>query len=177
MNTFEELEQQKVEILALIASWPPSLLDFRPAENEWSAIEVLDHIVRAEAGIIALAQRGLSKPHAIGIRDRLGYAFLGKVFQTDRKVGVPRSAKMILPDRQATLPDVCARWDESRVQLAALLSDAAPEHDRMGIFRHPVSGWMTMPQLVHFFWLHVHHHRFQFERLKAASTKSLAAGG
>lgn len=166
---FAKLERQKAETLGLIEDWSASRLAYRPAADAWSAIEVLDHVVKVESGIIAAARRGLQKPHRIGLRDRVGFLFIERVFRSRRRVKVPSSAPQVLPDSNATPAAVRERWAESRDDLALLLAQVTPDQLRAGVFRHPVSGWMSLPQILRFFSVHIRHHGFQLARLGAAS--------
>jgi hypothetical protein len=70
------LEQQKAEILASLAAWPASQLTYRPTPTAWSAVEVLDHVVRVEREILAAALRGVVAPRRLGVRDRVGFVLL-----------------------------------------------------------------------------------------------------
>ena len=78
----------------------------------------------------------------------------------------------VLPDRDVELAAALRRWDDTRRELARLLDDAGPDHLRGGVFRHPVSGWISVEQVVRFFAVHMHHHGFQLARLAAASEGS-----
>ena len=165
MITFGMLEQQKAELLESLRRWPAARTAYRPAADAWSAAEVLDHIVKVETEILAAVRRGLLQPHRIGVRDRVGFWMLDRIFRSDRRVKVPASARKVLPDPNASLAAVAERWDATRRDLARLLEQVPPGEQRAGVFRHPVSGWMTLPQVLRFFWVHVEHHGFQLRRL------------
>lgn len=167
MTTFEALEVQRHELLADVGAWTPAQLAYRPSPRAWSAPEVLDHLVRAEAGILAAARDGVRAPHRVGVRDRAGFAFIDWLFRSDRRVRVPASAAGVLPDSAADLAGVRRRWDATRAELGAFLAPLAPEQLGRGVFRHAVSGWMTVPQVLRFFEVHAHHHGFQLARLRA----------
>ncbi len=156
-------------MLAVIGTWPADRRTFRPAQDAWCVVEVLDHIVKSEVGIAAVARRGLEAPHRIGWRDRLGFLFLDRVFRSPRQVKVPRSAPQVLPDAQVNLEEVRRRWDAARLDLTELLRQVTPDQLRGGVFRHPVSGWMTLPQVLQFFSTHMIHHEFQIERIERAA--------
>ena len=169
MTTFDHLEKQKSQTLALLADWSPARLAYRPTADAWSAIQVIDHIVRAESAMVAAARRGLQKPHRIGVRDRLGYLFVYSLFRSARRVKVPGSVAQVLPDANVDFASVRLRWNDAREDLARLLSQVTPDQLRAGVFRHPVIGWMSVPRILGFFAVHIHHHAFQLARIRAAS--------
>jgi hypothetical protein len=43
---------------------------------------------------------------------------------------------------------------------------------RQGLFKHPVGGWMALPDALDFFSVPMQHHTFQLDRL-SAETQSL----
>jgi hypothetical protein len=81
-----QLESQKRVLLSQVDGWSLDRLTYRPAPNAWSAIQVFDHLVKTEEGILRLAKQGVRSPHRIGIRDHLGFVFMRKVFLSDRSL-------------------------------------------------------------------------------------------
>ena len=168
---FSTLEQQKARLLADIDAWSPPQLTYRPTPAAWSAAEVLDHIVRVEREILAAAQRGLPTPHRRGASDRLRFILLDWLFRSDRRVRVPGSVPQVLPAPHADLGTVRREWDVARQELGSFLAPLTADQLSLGVFRHPVAGWMSVPQVLRFFWVHTHHHGYQLDRLRAASTR------
>ena len=164
-----QLEEQTAALLIDLEGWPAERLRFRPAEGAWSAVQVIDHLARTEREIQVRVRDGLGAPHRIGVRDRLGTLFLDRIFRSDRKVKVPGSADAVLPGADPQLPDVAMQWEASRQELAALLTQSKPEQTGLGVFRHPVGGWMSLGGVLDFFSVHMHHHRFQLDALYQAS--------
>lgn len=164
-----QLEAQKRKLLSQIEGWSPARLRYRPSPGAWSAAEVFDHLVKTEEEILAAAKQGLTAPHRIGIRDRLGTLFIQKVFQTDRKVKVPASAPQVLPDKSASLESVLGRWQSTRSDFAEFQDRLSSDQARSGLFRHPVCGWMGVSEIRAFFFVHMVHHGFQISRLSSSS--------
>lgn len=165
-TTFVQLETKKSELLDLLGRWPEEYLLFRPADGGWSAVQVVDHLVRTEVEIVAAARRGLAQPHRIGARDRAGTWFLQRVFESDRKVKAPGKVTAIMPADAPSLSECAQRWEQARRELAALEACVNTAVARQGIFRHPVGGWMTLDGVRDFFAVHIHHHGFQLAALE-----------
>lgn len=164
----ERLEAEKTALLDELRQWSPDRLVLRPAEDCWSALEVLDHIVLTEREIAGAVRKGLATPQRVGVRDRLGFAMVERIFMTDRRVKAPKSVTTILPGKDLALDGIAARWDAGRTELARLLQECSGLGARDGIFRHPVAGQMTIGQVLRFFSVHIHHHRFQLARIQAS---------
>ena len=162
------LEKQKSAILAEVSSWPEEMRAARPADGEWSALQVLDHLVRTEAGISGVVMEMLAKPQRIGMKDRIGVAFVELVFRSRCRVKVPKSVeRFILPGEGLELGEIGQRWNEARISLRQLMCDAEGCHG--GVFRHPVGGWMDFERVLRFFSVHIVHHGYQLERIRAAA--------
>lgn len=159
------LEEQKIAMLAEVSAWPAELLGKPPGDGRWSALQVVDHIVRVEMGITAEVVRGLGDPQRIGIRDRAGFLFVEQVLRSRRRVKVPACVPTVLPGKGLELREITARWHRARVELERLAGEA--DGCRGGVFRHPVSGWMSFEQVLRFCSVHMAHHGFQLERIRA----------
>ena len=168
-TTFEQIEEQKAALLHSLADWPAVQQQLRPPKDGWSAMQVIDHLAKTEREIQKEMQQGLHHPHRLGLRDRLGGLFLQRVFQSSRKVKVPASATAMLPDADPELTAVCAAWDASRRELRSMLATTPEKQRGLGLFRHPVAGWMTVSGVLDFFSVHMHHHQYQLAGLAKSS--------
>jgi hypothetical protein len=163
------IEQQKSAMLATVSAWPAELQALHPTNGGWSALEVLDHLVRVEVGISAEVAKGLAQPQRLGIRDRVGFVFVERVFLSRRRVKVPQAVKeLVLPGRDLGLGEIAARWERTRADLARLGREVEASGCRGGVFRHPVSGWMSFERVLRFLSAHMVHHGYQLERIGAA---------
>jgi hypothetical protein len=66
------------------------------------------------------------------------------------------------------MAEAIGQWVKNRERLFSLLDSLQPDQLSLGVFRHPVSGWMTMPQALAFLSAHIRHHEYQLDRLKSA---------
>ena len=167
---FASLEAQKAGMLAEVQEWPTAMRSMRPRDGGWNALEVLDHLVRTETGICGVVAETMHEPRRIGVRDRLRFVLVERVFLSQRRVKVPESVtKFIWPGEGLELAEITARWDAGRVRLAEVACEASA--CRGGVFRHPVSGWMSFEQVLRFFSAHMVHHQYQLERIRRAGTR------
>lgn len=169
MTSFGALEQQRAEILEALADWSATRLSYKATLKAWSASEVIDHLVKLESEIVAAAMRSTTNSHPIRVRDRIGFFLLERLFRTDRRVRVPAATAEVLPEPDVDLVDVVQRWEITRRDLSELLALTSQVKGDAGVFRHPVSGWMTIPQIARLLYVHVQHHRYQLTRLSVAS--------
>ena len=127
--------------------------------------------MKVEKGLLESVQDQLPNGTPLKFKDQMGALFIIAVMQSPMRVKVPASASMVLPDVMADTSETAVRWSEVREDMANLLRSLRPEQLRCGLFRHPVSGWMTMRQALAFLSAHLRHHDYQLNRLKSAIRK------
>lgn len=169
MSTFSRMEEQKRALLDELSRWTPERLAFQPRAGEWSALQMLDHLIRTEREILLVVYKNEHQLHEYGIIDRLRNRMLVALFRTKSKVKVPKTASLVLPGELTELPILSAEWHSIRATLAGNIDRLI--HDSFGkaMFRHPVAGWMSMQAVLDFLSVHLVHHGFQLDRIRAAS--------
>ncbi len=165
---FEELERERAELLAELGEWPAGRLNCRPEAGAWSAVEVLDHLVLAEAGTTDDMRETLKAPRVLGDEARPMVAALERALRSEKRFTVPAGAG-IHPDAGTSYAEVVRRWDAARAALGAMVAGLSEEEARCGVFEHPFAGWMTMREVLGHMADHLYHHQFQLERLRVSS--------
>lgn len=169
MATFAHLEKQRAEVLAQIDGWSGARLCYRPRPGAWSTAEVLDHVVRVETLTLRSVQAGVLDPHPLRLRDKAGFVVMAQILRSNLRVKVPRSAPLVWPETDPDPRAVLLRWYRTRRRLESLLATPQAGAIACGVFRHPFAGWMSLPQVLDYFSLHLLHHRFQLGRLAQCS--------
>jgi hypothetical protein len=105
---------------------------------------------------------------ARGLRDRIGAIFTIGLMLSPMRVKAPASATAILPQTTEDPAETALRWKEVRTEMADLLGRLRTDQLGCGLFRHPVSGWMTIQQALTFLSAHMQHHIYQLNRLMLA---------
>lgn len=170
-RSFDRLEQQKAALLSDVAIWPAERVCFRPNPAAWSALDVLDHLVKVEKAAFEFIQKQLPKGAPVTLKDQLGRLMVICVMKSPMRVKAPSSvAEAIQPAQASDQVAIAAEWQQTRTELYNLLQSIQPDQMRRGLFHHPVSGWMTLPQAMAFLSAHLGHHNYQLKRLKHASS-------
>ncbi len=156
-------------MLAEASSWSAERLRFKSDPAAWSILDVLDHLFKTEASLVRTAQTSLDKARKVGLRERVGAMVVTGVMRSPLRVKVPATASAVLPGRAPDLAVITPRWDKVRVEMTDLVGRLTPEQLTCGLFKHPISGWMTMPQALRFVSAHLRHHEYQLARIRRAS--------
>ena len=163
------LQQQRQQLLATMDGWSPDRLHFRPSPEEWSALQVLDHLCRIDERFPSAVRTNLPDGHDISAKDRIGSFAVIQVMRSPAKVKVPAGAKAVQPGGTVSMTDVLSRWQLADSCLAGLIEEIAPEQRKLGLFHHPVGGWMDLNRGFDFLIAHLQHHGHQLRRIEGAT--------
>ena len=156
-------DQRRRALLDDLAALPPAWLTARPQPGKWTLLEIAEHLARAERVVLA----GLPEPSAQVAQPqhfwhRLKYRLVLAILRWRLPVRVPAPA--MLPKGSTTLAEVQAQWDENHRWLRHHLASSDAATLRQALFVHPVSGPLTLAQVLPLAEAHLGTHRRQIER-------------
>ena len=166
---FDRLETTRRDILTRLEGHDRERLNRPRADGGWSALQVLHHVITAEAGTLRYTSKkmlgGTSLPRA-GLLSRLRLLSLQVVLASPLRFKAPAVAAEV-PD-EIDPGELRARWDEVRTGWQELL-ESFPEEilDRL-VFRHGFVGLMGLPDTLGFLQAHLDHHARQVDRVLSA---------
>jgi hypothetical protein len=168
-HLLDGLERRKEQYLLDASVWPAEALRYRPAPETWCALDVLDHLERTEKNIAAIMLSNRTSPQALSMGDRVRGTMMLALFYSPARVKIPGAAAVILPETPGGLDEIIAAWGRTRQFLGSVvtkLEDAGVATKRVGVFRHPVAGWMSPRTTLRFLDAHLAHHMYQWKRLR-----------
>ncbi len=163
-----QLAQQKEQLLASIACLSPERQTFRSTPAEWTLWQIVDHLVRTEDAIMEQTLANLPDGHEVGAGDRIRGFLLEMLFRSPARVKVPAKASNVLPGPEPNPDLLREEWNAARVRMQAAIGSFPAAALQRGVFKHPVSGWMTITQTMRFLSSHIVHHRHQLARQEKA---------
>jgi hypothetical protein len=169
---FEKLEQSKNQLLNRLASINPSVLQFYPAKDKWSIIQIIFHLNSSESNSVKYMSKkslgGSSVPKSTmmtSLKSLLLSTAL-RFFKWKKPV--------VLPDPPGNLysNEVMNSWNGTRIQLKQLLEQLSEDMLNRNIFRHPTAGRMNISHALTFMQEHFDHHLKQIEERILLAKKS-----
>ncbi|MBC8084096.1 MAG: DinB family protein [Hymenobacter sp.] len=143
-----------------------------PAAGQWSAAQVVHHLLIAETGInhyIEKKLRGTEELQKAGLSHRLKSLLLRVLLRVPGfRFKAPPRLKELTPDQVAPLPQLRQEWDAGRRCLERILNEYPDQLLNRAIFKHPRSGMLTIYQTLDFMVDHILHHQRQLERISRA---------
>ena len=165
----DAIEVRRTAFLAELAALPPAQFDFRPAPGAWSVGDVARHLSLVDKG----TARVLHEKRVTGVARR---ALLDVVYRAPAlgfylRSGLIRArvpVKSVIPDADAPLDAIAARWADARRSLAEYLERIDDATLRTIVYRHPFGGFMDIRATLGFLRRHHDHHMKQVARIRRA---------
>lgn len=165
---FEKLEAQRQNLLKTITPHRWERLAHAPP-GQWSAIQVLAHLVTAEKMSVAYMSKKMA-----GIQETTDTGLLEDVrmlaLKWSQRLPLKFKAPVAVVEKTPAYPALEALltdWDAVRQDLKKLLQHIPPALLRRKIYRHPVAGRLNVQHALAFFREHINHHQPQLQRLLA----------
>jgi uncharacterized damage-inducible protein DinB len=168
---FEQLERATSHLLKTAEAFG-SASHQSPGPGQWSAAQVVQHLLVAEMGIGQSIEKKLQ--HAEELKKAgLSQAFKSLLLRVLLRLPFTRfKAPAILasatPSQVPNLPQLRQEWESVRRRLEQTLNEYPSKLLGRAIFKHPRSGMLTIYQTLDFLLDHVLHHQHQLERIGKA---------
>lgn len=164
----DDMDDWKDALLGALAIESAERLAFRPEGKGWCALDVVQHLVLVEEGVLGYSRKKLQgPPQPVGLLDRAKLAFLVLVLRSPARFGAP--APQVVPAETFPLPELETRWRAVRGGLRETLAGLPDERLDALFFRHPIGGPLDAAGTLTFLDEHARHHDAQLRRIWSAS--------
>jgi hypothetical protein len=166
---FDRLERQRRALLDQLARQDPRVLGYQPAPAAWSIVQVVEHLVLAEEGLMNLVDTRPPKPVPLKarIRSAIVLRLVYRVLNSRRRVKVPRPT-LNPSGNDIGLEELARRWAAVRDRMEQALEAVTPASRSERPIGHPIAKWLTWDQGLEFLFRHVRHHEKQIGRIEEA---------
>ena len=162
---FQRIDETTQLLFSDLGDVSPGQASFKPTPDNWSILQVLDHLFMAESGTLRY-MRNKNKAESLDsltIVPTVKTAILALFLLLPLKIKAP--AVVSQPENAGELDDIQRQWKDHRQALQQFLSDLPLNRTRKMIFRHPFIGPMNIYHTLTFLNYHLIHHRRQIKRL------------
>ena len=158
------MDGRRDALLGSLAGLAPERLALRPANGGWCALDVVQHLVLVEEGVLGYAKKKvLGAPQPVPLLDRARLALLVGLLRSPARVRAP--VKQVVPAETLPLDETSKRWGDARAALRTFLAELAEERLRGLLFRHPIAGALDAAGTLTFIDEHERHHEAQLARI------------
>jgi len=161
-SRFDALEGTRVRALGVIEGVDHAALNRPSSPGKWSALQILHHVVTAEALSVGYVRKKMQAGPALpkaGMASRLRLLALRVTLATPIRLPAPAAT--------ATVPEAIdpaelrARWLAVRADMRDLLESMPAELADRLLFRHPLVGRLSLADTLGFMQAHLGHHLAQ----------------
>jgi len=163
----DELDARRDALVGALAAGSAERLAFRADGKGWNALDVVQHLVLVEEGVLGYARKKLlAPPQPVSLRDRGKLVLLVGVLRSPIRFGAP--TPLVIPTETLPLDVSAGRWGKVREGLRDLLLGLPAERRRALFFRHPLGGPLDPAGTLTFLAEHARHHEAQLRRIRRA---------
>jgi len=166
-HRLDALDVELDRLLKELAAHSAEALDCPPAPGKWSALQVMQHLMRSEELSMRYLQKKLSYQPDLqkagpvtGLRSWLLRTYLQLPF----KFKAPQAVDAANFESDLTLDELAGRWKATRAELRAFLDGLPDDLYDKAVYKHPFAGRLTLYGMVDFFDGHFRRHREQIRR-------------
>jgi len=166
-DKIEVIEALKNDVISNLNKLTPSQLSFKPNNNKWSLVQVIEHLTLAETSSLNYVNKKILDPTVLldNTFTSKFRAWLLKIFFTS-PIKVKRRPVMVSPTDSPDYQNVLLRWDIARKALKQFIDEQSDEILDKLIYKHPFAGRLNAYQMLCFFENHIKHHQKQMNRIK-----------
>jgi hypothetical protein len=169
-ETFAGLEEKFGKLRQHLNTLTDDTLYFKAGPDKWSIVEVVEHLVIAEEGL--LKQLSTNIPDSTLDPDEKTpekHQTVIKVMERDIEVDVPHES--LEPHGRIALEDLLTQWKDFREKLPVLLAEIRPENKDNPVFSHPYGGPLDPSDTLQFFEVHFDNHIRHIDRILALTKR------
>lgn len=172
LRQFDQLEQERQAIYEKIRPYDAEILRRNPDPDSWSAVQVMQHLLKTEQGTLTYIGKKLKYRTGIpaaGIGTRIRSFLLNLYLRGPIKAKAPGFLGEV--DASADPEEVWAQWNTSRQNMREMIVAFPPEYAQHAILKHAFAGRITLAQTLSFLIEHQRRHTAQLERTLASVTQ------
>ena len=168
VGPWERLRRGREQVLERVGGREPAVRQWSPGPARWSLADVVEHLVLVEGHLhTALAREPTPARPRVVPRGRI-LRWFGLRFAMKAGLRIRAPVESILPTRELPWHALLARWEEQRRTWEEWLRASDPAIHGTPRFKHPIVGWLNVPQSLTFAADHLGHHLEQVGRIEVA---------
>lgn len=163
----EALNADLSKLLEELKNYTEADLNRPPKEGAWSVLQVMHHLIKAEALGQQYVEKKLSfspKLKKKGLLTYFRYHSLSLFMNSPFKRKAPKNIGDEVLPAQSSFWETAKQWKQQREDLAIYLNSLPQEYVNMEIYKHPAIGRLSLDYMIRFYRDHFRRHRKQIKK-------------
>lgn len=164
---WKKLNKAKAAFAKKIDGASAKQLSFKPTPEHWNTLEVIEHLLIVEEGILSFFKRypPLQSTRIPTFSQKVKSWMINYVYKLPA-IKVKAPVKSIEPKGGLSFAYLEEAWKNAHSALEDIANEQPKDRLKYSVFKHPVSGGMTMQQTIKFIGSHIDNHRHQVDRIQ-----------
>ena len=170
----QHLDVELSELLKVLKDYSERTLNKRPAENKWSVLQVMNHLILVEGYGKAYVEKKLSfnpELKKAGLGGSWRKIVMNAAVKIPIKINAPAPVSGDNLPEESSFWETAKKWKQQREELRAFLESLPVEHFNKELYKHPLAGKMSLYGLMDFNVAHFKRHRKQINKILDKSFK------
>ncbi len=169
-DIYAMIEQQHARFVAAVNGLNDAQAQFRPAENEWSIAEIVEHIGIANHSFLRVTYKLLKKAESATVPPLAGLSLQHVLLDEEGRQNPKRftAPEIVRPQGGQALADSLAKIAQNLADFQAARARLEAADCSQAKFPHPAVGEINAYQWMIVMGEHFDRHRGQIEHIKAA---------
>ncbi|MEM6320389.1 MAG: DinB family protein, partial [Bacteroidota bacterium] len=162
-----KIDEKLAALLRDLKNYSDAKLNEQPSESSWSVLQIMQHLMGAEKGALAYVQKKLSfnpELEKANVLSGLRSTFLNLSLAAPFKIQAPAAVSGDFLRTDLTFWEVAKQWKSQRKALALYLEELPEEFFEKELYKHPLTGKMSLAGMLSFFSTHMDRHTRQIRR-------------
>jgi hypothetical protein len=163
-NRLAQLDEINAKLYDKLKEINSELLSRKPRADSWSVLQVINHLIIAEAGTLNYLHKKIKSPTLPGRSslEPVKMVFLYLIMISPLKFKAP---KVVSEPENRDLESSFEEWGKIRKSIREFVEEYPESNLNKAIFKHPFIGRISLESTLWFFKMHIEHHQKQIDRL------------
>lgn len=164
----KRLDDKLIQLLKTLKVYSEDQLNRKPAEDKWSVIQIMHHLMLSEAGSMNYVKKKISFNPELkdaGVKAALRELALGTYLGSPLKRKAPDFISGDKLPAHASFWKTAQDWKNQRSELQEFLHKLPPDLLKKEVYKHPFVGRITIYGMLRFFEQHFDRHQKQIQRI------------
>jgi len=152
-RSFDKLDEKLARLLKRLQKYSDDDLNWKPSPEQWSVMQVLQHLMLAEGYAHQYIQKKLSFNPQLkknGLVTAMRTMAVRVMMTTPFKFKAPEAVNEQLPER-SSFWDIAKQWKQQRIDFKSYLNELPEDILKREIYKHPFAGRLGLKGMLVFF--------------------------
>jgi len=169
-----QLDTDLTLLLEVLKDYSEKTLNKKPAEDKWSVLQIMQHLILVEGYGQSYVEKKLSFNPEL---KKAGFPVVWRTFLMKTylkfpiKINAPEAVSGESLPEYSSFWDTAKKWKHQRESLKAMFENMPPEHYDKELYKHPIAGKLTLNGLLDFNISHFARHKKQINKILKKSFK------